>query len=159
MAYVHLSKRIPLKEDDLDTATEVAKSELLELYRELSSLIPELESEVSKLNQNWTIEICNFDPELVICEDWDEEAWNAIYMFDVSIKSPDGDPDCDFRIDEWDEWHKLDEPMYKDVFEPLQKCSWQGFKRDDVTVEFSAIKVVDSYSGNGIHVYNNQGRL
>jgi hypothetical protein len=162
MAYVYLSKGIPLKEDDPDTALEVAKAELLKLYKELERLTPALQVEVSRLNQDWTVEIRGFDPDLVVCEDWSDGEWNASYMFDVSIKSLDGNPDCDLEInewDEWDEWRKLDEPMYKDVFEPLQKCCWQGFKRDDVTVVFSAINVVNSYSGNGIHVYNNQGWL
>jgi hypothetical protein len=155
MAYIYLSKEIPLPRDREGQALEFAKEQFSSLYSELMKLLPLLEKEVVALNHNWIVETGPFDPEMVDCDDWHEGNWVAIYMFEVSIKSPDGDPNCDFEINAWDEWQMLDRPMYKDVFEPLQKCSWQGFKRDDVTVEFSAIKVVDSYSGNGTHVYNN----
>lgn len=159
MAYIYLSKEIPLAEDQEEKALETAKKTFQSLYSELMQHLPSLETEVSKLNPDWFLEDSGFDSEMVNCEDWHEGNWNANFMFRISIKSPDGDPDSDFEIDEWDEWRKLDEPMYKDVFEPLQKCNWQGFKRDDVSVEFSAINVVESYSGKGIHVYNNQGWL
>ncbi len=49
--------------------------------------------------------------------------------------------------------------MYKDVPEPLRQCRWERFKRDDVTVEFRVVKAVDSYSGNGLHFYDNQDWL
>jgi hypothetical protein len=159
MAYIYLSQEIPLPRDQEEQALEFAKEQFGNLYSELIKLISPLEKEVAALNPNWTVETWRFDPEMVNCDDWHEGIWVAGYMFEVSIKSPDGDPDCDFQIDAWDEWRMLDKPMYKDVFEPLQKCSWRGFKRYDVTVEFSAINVVDSYSGNGIHVYNNSGWL
>jgi hypothetical protein len=159
MAYVYLQKEIELPENQIEKANEMAKEQLQALYSELLQHLPLLEKEVVELNPNWTVEAYQFDPEMVTCDDWYEGKWNAGYMFDISIKSPDGNPDCDFQIDQWDEWRKLDQPMYKDVFEPLQKCKWEGFKRDDVTVEFGAINVVDSYSGNGIHVYNNNGWL
>lgn len=159
MTYIYLSKEIPLAEDQEEKAVETAKEHFRVLYSELMQHLPILETEASKLSPDWFLENSGFDPEMVSCEDWYEGSWFANYMFEISVKSPDGDPDCDFEIGAWEEWRKLGKPMYKDVFEPLQKCNWKGFKRDDVSVEFSAIKVVDSYGGEGIHVYNNQGWL
>jgi hypothetical protein len=159
VAYIYLSRDISLKENEVDIALEAAKAELSKLYKELEILIPPLETEINNLNQNWTVELSGFDSDLVICEDWYDGAWKASYMFEVSCKSPDGNADCDHEISAWDEWHRLDEPMYKDVFEPLYQCSWVGFKREDVLVEFTAVKAVDSYSSNEVHFYNNQGWL
>jgi hypothetical protein len=161
MAYIYLSKEIPLPEENEEDAIKVAKEQLQAFYRELiSQYLPLLQQEVSKINPEWIVEDSGFDSETVNCDDWCDGAWNANYMFCISIKSPDGNQDNDFEINAWDEWERLDRPMYKDVFEPLQKCNWEGFKRDDVTVEFSAINVVDSYNANqDFHVYNNQGWL
>ncbi|MHC5675139.1 hypothetical protein [Nostoc sp.] len=159
MAYIYLFKEIPLTVDKEEEAVQVAKQQLKNLYSDLMQYFPLLEKEVTNLDPTWILEPWDFDPEMVSCDDWDEGSWNATYIFKISITSPDGNPDCDFEIDEWEEWHKLDEPMCEDVFEPLRKCNWQGFKRDNVSVEFSAIKAVDSYSGKGLHIYNNQGWL
>jgi hypothetical protein len=155
MAYIYLSKKIELQEDQIEKANEMAIEQLQALYFELLQHLPLIEKEVAKLNPNWIVEAYKFDSDMVTCDDWYEGKWNTSYMFDISIKSPDGNPDCDFQIDEWDEWKKLGEPMYKDVFEPLQKCKWEGFKRDDVAVQFSVINVVYNNRGNGVHVYNN----
>lgn len=159
MAYVYLTKNIPLGSHDSDNAIELAKIELSKLYQELAACVAELELDVSKINPDFTVKLSNFDVDMVICEDWYEGNWNASYMFQVSVISPDGNPDCDYKIDQYDEWQRLDQPMYEDVFEPLYQCRWDGFKRNDVTVEFAAVKAVDSYSGNGLHFYDNKGWL
>jgi hypothetical protein len=159
MAEISLYRQIPLAESDEIEALEIAKKQLKVVYSELLKFTPLLEKEVHSLNTNWTLEVREFDSEIVSCDDWDNGNWNVSYLFDIAIKSPDGNPECDFLIDAWDEWETLNQPMYRDVFEPLQKCKWQGFKRDDVSVKFDAINVVDSYSGKGLYVYNNQGYL
>jgi hypothetical protein len=161
MAYIYLSKEISLPEENETEAVNVAKKQLQAFYEELlSQHLPLLQQEVSRLNQEWTVEDSGFYSESVNCDDWQDGAWNANYMFCISIKSPNGDQDNNFEINEWDEWERLDKPMYKDVFEPLQKCKWEGFKQDNVIVEFSSIKVVESYKANqDFHVYNNQGWL
>jgi len=159
VAYVYLSKEILLDEDKPDQAIESAKVEMKKLFQELVKAMPALEQDVLTLNPEFILECRDFDVEMVDCDDWHEGAWNAGYMFDISIKSPNGNPDCDYEIDQWDEWKRLGEPTYKDVPEPLRQCRWEGFKRDDVTVEFRVVKAVDSYSGNGLHFYDNQDWL
>jgi len=133
--------------------------QLRDLHDELAQSVQHLEEEVSKLGADWVLKTYDFDPERVDCEDWHEGEWNANYSFEISIKSPEAEPELDFEVTAWDEWRKLNEPKYRDVFEPLQKCAWKGFKREDVLVEFSAINVVDSDRREGIHVYNNSGWL
>ena len=161
MAYIYLSKGIPLPEDNEQEAIKLAQEQLQVFYQELiSQYLSLLQQEVSEINAEWVVEDSGFDSRLVNCDDWDDGVWNANYMFCISIKSPNGNQDNNFEINAWYEWERLDQPMYKDVFEPLQKCKWEGFKRDDVTVEFDAIKVVESYKPNqDFHVYNNQGWL
>lgn len=159
MAYVYLSKDISIEEGKPDQALQVAQIELERLFQELVKAMPGLEEDVLKLSPEFVVEYRDFDPEMVNCEDWYEGSWNAGYMFDILIKSPNGNPDCDFEIDQWDEWKRLGRPMYKDVPEPLRQCRWEGFKRQGVTVEFRVVKAVDSYSGDGLHFYDNQDWL
>lgn len=159
MAYVYLSKEISIEENKPEQALQSAKAELEKMFQELVKAIPALQQEAIKLNPEFVVEYRDFDAEMVDCDDWHEGVWNAGYMFDIAIKSPKGNPDCDYEIDQWDEWKRLGEPMYKDVPEPLRQCRWEGFKRDDVTVEFRVVKAVDSYSGKGLHFYDNQDWL
>lgn len=161
LAYIYLSKEIPLSEENEKEAVNLAKKQLQAFYQELlSQYLPLLQQEVSRVNPEWIVEDSGFDSESVNCDDWQDGVWNANYMFCISIKSPNSNQDNNFEVNEWDEWERLAKPMYKDVFEPLQKCKWEGFKQDDVIVEFSSIKVVESYKANqDFHVYNNQGWL
>lgn len=70
----------------------------------------------------------------------------------------------DKSFNEYDIWHKLGEPKYQDICEPLYYCDWSAVQPlcdgtiestgCTISVEFSGIKAVDSYHG-GIHFYHN----
>jgi hypothetical protein len=155
MATIYLNCKLQLGEEEEDKALELAKNQLRLMFDQVSALIPSLEEEILQRKPDWSVESGDFDPDLVSCDAWDEGEWSAGYMFEVVCTSPDGIPECDCQMDEYDVWRELGQPTYKDICEPLYYCDWSKFKREGVDVEFDAVKAVDKYSGHGLHFYSN----
>ncbi len=70
------------------------------------------------------------------------------------------------EYNEYDVWESEGNPMYKDVQEPLFALDWKEIKENcsckavDLGLfydfQFDSVKAVESYSGEGVHFYNNQ---
>ncbi|KAB8320994.1 hypothetical protein SD81_005570 [Tolypothrix campylonemoides VB511288] len=113
-------------------------------------------------------EVSKIEVDFVSLDEIDERdgqiLFDLTYCMEVSTTSPDGIPECDYQFDAYDRWRKNGEPMYQEVFEPLFDCNWESLESfcgatgetmgEIVSIEFQAIKAVDSYHG-GVHFYNN----
>ncbi len=155
-----------------DEAKEKGLPLLENLWERLSKALKAVEKDCLNRYPDLTMEISILEKEFVCFDQWDKkdgkEIWNLSYWIEVRTISPDGISECDFEINQYDQWRKLGEPMYKDVYEPLYDCDWSSIKPfcgvtgdtigDTVSVQFGAVKAVDSYHG-GIHFYDNNGWL
>jgi len=151
-----------------DEAKEKGLPLLENLWECLSKSLEAVKKDCLNRYPDLIMEISSLEKEFVYFDQWDKQdgkkVWDLSYWAEVKATSPDGDPECDFKIDQYDQWQKLGEPMYKDVYEPLYDCDWSSIKPfcdvdsdtigDIVSVQFDAVKAVDSYHG-GIHFYNN----
>lgn len=142
------------------------------LWEKISVALEKVEKDCTSRFPDLVFESAELETQYICADEYDEidgkPVWDLSYWIEVKTTSPDGIAECDFEIDEYDRWRKAGEPMYKDVYEPLHDCDWSSVKPfcgatgdtigDIVSVEFGAVKAVDSYHG-GIHFYNNRDWL
>lgn len=167
MATLNISYR--LIADNEEIAREKALPELKELCDKVESAIKFVEKDCLTRFPSFLFEI-EFHLDFIDmdqCEE-DEEgiAWEFYCYGEAKIIDPNKEITeyQDKSCDEYDLWHELGEPMYRDICEPLYYCDWSAVKPlcdetiestgGSVSVEFSEIKAVDSYHG-GIHFFNN----
>lgn len=116
-----------------------------------------------------SVEWDSIDPKGVDYEESDEGVWEALYCLGVKTTSPDGSPELDFEVTEFDRWREMGEPLYKDIPEYLREADWSlikpfcegdgGTLGEIISVQFDVVQAVHGYSGKGYHFYNNQDFL
>lgn len=169
MATINLGYR--LFADSEEDALEKGVPRLQALWDKIKKALELVEQDCTNKFPDLVFEVDEFESQYIGADDLGELegklVWDLSYLIKVKTTSPDGIPECDFEINEYDRWRKAGEPMYKDVYEPLYDCDWSSVKPfcdaddtigDIVSVEFGAVKAVDSYHG-GIHLCNNQDWL
>lgn len=166
MAQISLIVRMECTEDEIKSCKVKKIQELAEKLEPGLELVKKsCEEKFSGLCVDWT----SVDPKGVDYEESDEGIWEALYWLEVKTTSPDGTPEMDFEVNEFDRWRELGEPLYKDIPEYLREADWSlikpfckgdgGTLGDLVSVNFDVVKAVHSYNGNGYHFYNNNDWL
>ncbi|MBW4431676.1 MAG: hypothetical protein KME28_08095 [Pelatocladus maniniholoensis HA4357-MV3] len=154
--------------NDEEEAKQAGLPKLKSLWDKVLIVLEPVEKDCLLIHPDLVFEVSSFEADFVSFDETDEKdgkiLFDLTYWMEVSTTSPDGIPECDYQFDAYDRWRKMGEPMYQEVFEPLFDCNWTSLEPfccatgetmgDIVSVEFQAIKAVDSYHG-GVHFYSN----
>jgi len=170
MATIIIGHRL-FAENEEDAKSKGVKP-LEDLWDKIENQLEYVEKDCLEKFPDLVVEINDLDIKYVSVDEMDEEdgkiIWELSYWIEVNTTSPDGKPECDYSFNEYDQWHLAGEPMYKEICEPLYNCDWSKIvpfcggtgetMGDVVSVQFDAIKAVESYHG-GIHFFNNRRYL
>jgi hypothetical protein len=170
MATINLGYR--LFAENKEEALEKGIPQIQTLWRKISKALESVRKDCTKKFPDLVFEIDDLETQYICAEEFDEIngkiVWDLSYWIEVVLTSPDGIPECDFKIDRYDRWREVGEPKYKDIYEHLHDCDWSSIKPfcnatsntigDVVSVRFDVLNAVDSYRG-GVHFYNNQDWL
>lgn len=163
VATIYLIHRIEGTEAEIHRIG-VAKIQALldQLQPGLEQVKQSCEAQFPNLSVEWSDRL---DMRLIDYDSPEEGIWEIHYMFGVITTSPDGMPEKDYQVDEFDRWQQLDNPLHQEVAEYVRDADWSliqplcggdgGTLGDLVDVQFDVLRAVESYKHEGYHFYNN----
>ena len=167
-----------LKANSGKNALVVGRDEVTKAISCINSVLEGMKAQLKEKYPKYPLRTNCLDIE---AELWDEEIWQVFTTMQLYLENKF----CESgEYNEYDVWDSKGCPMYEDVQEPLFTLDWKEIKENFNTkaqsrmaqsvarrdlgasapcdlglfydFQFDSVKAVESYSGEGVHFYNNQ---
>lgn len=149
-----------LKANSEKDALALGRDEVMKAMSYINSVLTKKELELKEKYPKFPLYTNYSDIE---AELYDEEIWQVFMTMQLYLENKFGESG---EYDEYDTWNSLGCPLYKDVQEPLFTLDWDEVKENCNTeavdlglfydFQFDSVKAVESYSGKGVHFYNDR---